>query len=59
LTVRDAATGRTLPISRVAVIHVSASVDSLCAQADSGCDAKPTAATVGATAKAPSGEAGR
>lgn len=59
LTVRDAATGHTLPMSRVAVIHVSASVDSLCAQAESGCDTKPAAAADGAAGKAPSGEAGR
>jgi general secretion pathway protein J len=59
LTVRDAATGRTLPISRVAVIHVTASVDSLCAQSEGGCDAKPAAPADGAVGKASSSEAGR
>ena len=43
LTVRDAATGRTLPISRIAVIHISAAAESVCAQAEGGCDAKPGA----------------
>jgi general secretion pathway protein J len=37
LTVRDANTGRTLPISRIAVVHVSASAESVCAQAEGGC----------------------
>ncbi|SRR5258708_7764520 len=41
LTVRDAATERTLAVSRVAVIHVEASAESVCAQSDGGCGAKP------------------
>lgn len=42
LTVRDAATERPLPFSRVAVIHVDASAESVCGQAEGGCDAKPS-----------------
>jgi general secretion pathway protein J len=42
LTVRDAAMERPLPFSRVAVIHVDASAESVCAQAEGGCDAKPS-----------------
>jgi general secretion pathway protein J len=60
LTVRDAATERTLPISRIAVIHVSASAESVCAQADGGCDAKPESFPRAAARNAPGGgEAGR
>jgi general secretion pathway protein J len=61
LTVRDAATGNTLPISRVAVIHISASVESVCAQEEKGgCEAKPAAPTPDdAVRKASSSEAGR
>jgi general secretion pathway protein J len=60
LTVRDAATGRTLPISRVAVIHISASVESVCVQAkEGGCEAKPAAPLDDAVQKASSSEAGR
>jgi general secretion pathway protein J len=43
LTVRDAATERRLPISRIAAIHISAAAESVCAQAEGGCDAKPGA----------------
>jgi general secretion pathway protein J len=43
LTVRDAVTGRTLPISRIAVIHISASAESVCAQAEGGCGDKKAA----------------
>jgi general secretion pathway protein J len=57
LTVRDAATERTLPFSRVAVIHVEASAESVCAQAEGGCDAKPS--PDGAAQTPRSGEAGR
>jgi general secretion pathway protein J len=43
LTVRDAATERPLPFSRVAVIHIDASAESVCAQAEGGgCGAKPS-----------------
>jgi general secretion pathway protein J len=42
LTMRDAAMERPLPFSRVAVIHVDASAESVCAQAEGGCDAKPS-----------------
>jgi general secretion pathway protein J len=57
LTVRDAATERPLPFSRVAVIHVNASAESVCAQAGGGCDAKPSP---DAAARNPrSGEAGK
>jgi general secretion pathway protein J len=57
LTVRDAATERPLPFSRVAVIHIDASAESVCAQAEGGgCDAKPSP---DAAAKNPrSGETG-
>jgi general secretion pathway protein J len=44
LTVQDAVTGRTLPISRIAVIRVSAPAESVCAQADMSCATKPTPA---------------
>jgi general secretion pathway protein J len=43
LTVQDAVTGRTLPISRIAVIHVSAPADSVCGQAETNCAAAPAA----------------
>jgi len=43
LTVQDAVTGRTLPISRIAVIHVSAPADSVCSPADNNCAATPSA----------------
>jgi general secretion pathway protein J len=43
LTVRDAATERPLPYSRVAMIHIDASAESVCAQAEGGgCGAKPS-----------------
>ena len=41
LTVQDAVSGRTLPISRIAVIHVSAPSDSVCGPSDKTCDAAP------------------
>jgi general secretion pathway protein J len=41
LTVREAATGRILPISRIAVIHISAPPESVCEKAEGGCGAKP------------------
>jgi general secretion pathway protein J len=43
LTVQDAVTGRTLPISRIAVIHVSAPADSICSPAANDCAATPSA----------------
>jgi general secretion pathway protein J len=52
LTVRDAATDRPLPYSRVAVIHIDASAESVCAQAEGGCDGKTSA---DAAAKNPRG----
>jgi general secretion pathway protein J len=57
LTVRDAATERPLPFSRVAVIHIDASAESVCAQADGGCDAKPSPDAAAANPRG--GEAGR
>ena len=39
LTVHDTVSGRTLPISRIAVIHVSAPADSVCSTADNNCAA--------------------
>jgi general secretion pathway protein J len=56
LTVRDAVTQRTLPISRIAVIHVSASAETVCAQAEGGCADK--AASPNDTAKNPSSGSG-
>jgi len=43
LTVHDTVSGRTLPISRIAVIHVSAPADSVCSPADNNCAAPPSA----------------
>jgi general secretion pathway protein J len=43
LTVQDAVTGRTLPISRIAIVHVSAAADSVCSQSDSNCATTPAA----------------
>jgi general secretion pathway protein J len=57
LTVRDATTGRTLPISRVAVIHISASADSVCAQAEGGCADKQAAGPGGAAGNTAAGNA--
>jgi general secretion pathway protein J len=59
LTVRDAVTGRTLPISRIAVIHISASAESVCAQAEGGCGDKKAANPDAAAGNAPGGQAGK
>jgi general secretion pathway protein J len=59
LTVRDAVTGRTLPISRIAVIHISASAESVCAQAEGGCGDKKAASPDAAAGNAPGGQAGK
>jgi general secretion pathway protein J len=59
LTVRDAGTGRTLPISRIAVIHISASAESVCAQAEGGCGDKSAANSDAAARNAPGGQAGK
>jgi general secretion pathway protein J len=59
VTVRDGVTGRTLPISRIAVIHVSAPADGICDQAEKGCDAGPAAPADGTMRKASNGEAGK
>ncbi len=59
LTVRDASTGRVLPISRIAVTHISASVDSLCAKAAGGCDGKPADAESDTARKTSSNDAER
>ena len=58
LTVRDAGTGRTLPISRIAVIHISASAESVCAQAEGGCGDKQAANPDAAAGNAQGGQAG-
>jgi general secretion pathway protein J len=58
LTVRDAVTQRTLPISRIAAIHVSASAETVCAQAEGGC-ADKAASPDDAAKNAPNGVAGR
>ncbi|MGJ5180160.1 PulJ/GspJ family protein [Bradyrhizobium oligotrophicum] len=49
VTVRNASDASALPISRIAVIHVSAPADSVCSAADRTCDsaAVPPSATVG------------
>jgi general secretion pathway protein J len=58
LTVRDAATERPLPFSRVAVIHIDASAESVCAQAQGGgCDGKPPADAAAPNPR--SGDAGK
>lgn len=60
LTVRDTITGRKLPISRIAVVHISASADSLCAQPESGkCNAKPATIANEGTQNTSSAEARR
>jgi len=59
LSVLDASTGRSLPISRIAVIHISASADSVCAKAGGGCDAKAAAPRIRAARKTSSSEAER
>jgi hypothetical protein len=56
--VRDAGTGRTLPISRIAVIHISASAESVCAQAEGGCGDKQAANPDAAAGNAQGGQAG-
>jgi general secretion pathway protein J len=43
MTVRDAATERTLGVSRIAAIHIDAPAESTCAQVEGGCGAKPAA----------------
>jgi general secretion pathway protein J len=43
MTVRDAATERTLGISRIAPIHVEISAESVCAQGGNGCGGQPPA----------------
>jgi len=59
VTVRDAVTGRMLPISRIAAIHISAPADGVCNQAETSCDAKPAAAADGAMRTTSGGEAGK
>jgi general secretion pathway protein J len=59
LTVRDDVTGRTLPLSRVAVIHISASAESVCAQAEGGCGDKLAANPDAAARNAPTGQPGQ
>jgi general secretion pathway protein J len=59
LTVRDATTGRVLPISRIAVIHISASAEGVCAKAQGDCDAKAAAPANGAARKTSSNDAER
>jgi general secretion pathway protein J len=59
VTVRDGVTGRTLPISRIAVIHISAPADGMCDQAEKSCDARPAAPADGTMRKASNGEAGK
>jgi general secretion pathway protein J len=46
LTVRDDVTGHALPISRIAVIHVTAPADGACNQAEKNCSAAPAPADV-------------
>jgi general secretion pathway protein J len=58
LTVHDAVTGRTLPISRIAVVHVSAPADSVCNPADNNC-ATPSAPADGTTRHASNGPLGQ
>jgi general secretion pathway protein J len=59
LTVRDAVTGRVLPISRIAAIHISAPADGVCNQAETSCDAKPATAADGVMRNTSGGEAGK
>ena len=59
LTVRDAASGRILPISRIAVIHISAPAESVCAKAEGDCGARPAAPPDGAARKSSNDEAER
>jgi general secretion pathway protein J len=59
LTVRDAMTGRMLPISRIAVIRISVSAEAVCAQAEGGCEVKPPASPDAAAANGGNGVAGR
>lgn len=59
MTVRDAATERALGLSRIAVIHIDSSAESVCAQADGGCGPKNPAATDGAAPAAAAGASGR
>jgi len=57
LTVRDAVTGRTLPLSRIAVLHVSAPADAVCNKTEKNCDG--AAATITYPQNASNEEAGR
>jgi general secretion pathway protein J len=57
LTVHDTVSGRTLPISRIAVIHVSAPADSVCSLAANDCAAAPSAPAADGTIRHASNEA--
>jgi general secretion pathway protein J len=59
LSVQDAVTGRTLPISRIAVIHVSAPAEGVCTEADMNCDAKQAAPAKATTRHASDGALGQ
>jgi general secretion pathway protein J len=59
VTVRDGVAGRTLPISRIAVIHISAPADGMCDQAEKSCDAGPAAPADGTMRNASNREAGK
>jgi general secretion pathway protein J len=59
LSVQDAITGRTLPVSRIAVIHISAPADSVCGPADNNCAATPAAPIDAAIRHAESGPLGQ
>ncbi|MBV8917255.1 MAG: type II secretion system protein [Bradyrhizobium sp.] len=59
LTLQDSVTGRTLPISRIAVIHVSAPADSVCSPADNNCAAAPSPPVDGAIRRASSEASGQ
>ena len=60
LTVHDTLSGRALPISRIAVVHISAPPDGLCPQPEGGgCGGKPVAPVLGVNWSSSSGEGGR
>jgi general secretion pathway protein J len=61
MTVRDAATERTLGISRIAPIHVEMSAESICTQGSNGCGGQPPPGQQGAAPpqNASTGEAAR
>jgi general secretion pathway protein J len=59
LTVRDGVTGRSLQISRIAVIHISAPADGVCNPAEKSCDPKPAAPADGTMRTTSNGEAGK